>query len=151
MNPSRRWRLAESHHVTSSLAKRSNPNTKANQTQNSANQTQSTEVFIKKKKKKKKILNTQTKTKPSNPRTVTSPSSSPQRARRPHRRSPGHPSSQIGDRHRRPVDGRSVIGSSLYASASAPVSGASCLLRQFGLPQGFSLTLSQFLSLYLTE
>ena len=34
------------------LAERSNPNTKANQTQNSANQTQSTEVFIKKKKKK---------------------------------------------------------------------------------------------------
>ena len=35
------------------LAERSIPNTKANQTQNSANQTQSTEVFIKKKKKKK--------------------------------------------------------------------------------------------------
>ena len=50
LNPSRRWHLAESHHVASSLAERSNPNTKANQTQNSANQTQSTEVFIKKKK-----------------------------------------------------------------------------------------------------
>ena len=66
LNPSRRWRLAKSHHVTSSLAERSNPNTKTNQTQ-------STEVFIK---KKKKIPNTQTKTKPSNPRTVTSSSSS---------------------------------------------------------------------------
>ena len=43
-----------------------NPNTKANQTQNSANQTQSTEVFIK---KKKKIPNTQTKIKPSKPLT----------------------------------------------------------------------------------
>ena len=71
LNPSRRWRLAESHHVASSLAERSNPNTKAKQTP--TNQTQrcsskpNTEVFIKKK-KEKKILNTQTKTKPSNPR-----------------------------------------------------------------------------------
>ena len=37
------------------LAERSIPNTKANQTQNSASQTQSTEVFIKKKKKKSSI------------------------------------------------------------------------------------------------
>ena len=52
MNPSRRWRLAKSHHVASSLAERSNPNTKANQTQNSANQTQSDRgVYLKKKKK----------------------------------------------------------------------------------------------------
>ena len=39
------------------LAERSNPNTKANQTQNSANQTQSTEVFIKKKKKNPQYTN----------------------------------------------------------------------------------------------
>ena len=103
MNPSRRWCLAEFHHVASSLAKRSNPNTKANQTQNSANQTQSTEVFI----KKKKIPNTQTKTKASNPRTVTS---SPQRAPRRRRRN-SRPSSQIDIDI---VDGRSVIGSLLY-------------------------------------
>ena len=54
--------LAKSHHVTSSLAERSNPNTKANQTQRTqqtkhrgapANRTQSADVFIKKKKKKK--------------------------------------------------------------------------------------------------
>ena len=49
-----------------------------------------------------------------------------------------------------------VIGSSLClcASASAPMSGARCLLRQSGPPsrtQGLSLPLSQFLSLYLTE
>ena len=44
--------------------------------------------------KKKKIPNTQTKTKPSNPRMVTSPSSSPQRARRRRQRN-GRPSSQI--------------------------------------------------------
>ena len=132
LNPSCRWRLAESHHVMSSLAERSNPNTKANQTQ-------STKVFIKKfKKKKKKIPNTQTKIKPSNPRTVTSPLSSPQRACRRHRCSPGRPSSQIEDR-------RTQIALPLLRCSVLPPA----------LPQGislfFSLTLSQSLCLYLTE
>ena len=101
--------------------------------------------------KKKKIPNTQTKTKPSNPRMVTSLSSSLQRAHRCCYRLPSRPSSQIDI-----VDGRSVIGSSLCASASALVSGARCFLRQSGPPSRFfSLTLSQTLSLslslYLTE
>ena len=42
------------------LAERSNPNTKANQTQNLANQTESTEVFIKKKKNPQYINQNQT-------------------------------------------------------------------------------------------
>ena len=91
-------------------------------------------------KKKKKIPNTQTKTKRSNPRTVTSPSLLPQRARR-RRRHNGCPSSQIDIDI---VDGRSVIGIRLITLPSAPVSGARqprCFLhlRQSGLPQGFSL------------
>ena len=134
LNPSRRWRLAESHHVVSSLAKRSNPNTKANQTQNSTNQTQSTEVFIKK--KKKSPIH-----KPK-PNPVTHRRSRRRRRRRsivvvarpvaPHRRS------KNADR-----------------SASAPVLGArrSMLLPAFpeGISLFFSLTLSQSLALYLTE
>ena len=67
------------------------------------------------KKKKKKIPNTQTKTKPSNPRTVMSPSSSPQWACRRRRRN-GRPSSQIDICSQIDidiVDGRLVIGSSL--------------------------------------
>ena len=157
-------------------------------------------MFIKK--KKKKIPNTQTKTKPSNPRTVTLP----QRARRCRRRRlPDRPSSQIGDRRTqialpllqcsvlaarcslRPslkvfrsfslwlslslspfislklkrkwiaqsqidiVDCRLIIGSSLCASTSAPVSGARCFLRQSGPPSRFfSLNLSQTLNLSLS-
>ena len=94
--------------------------------------------------KKKKNPKTQTKTKPSNPRTVTSP----QRARCPRRRSPGRLSSQIEDQHRRPVNGRSIIGSSLCTSASAPVSGARCLLQQSDPPSRFlSNSLSVSLSL----
>ena len=92
LNPSCCWRLAESHHVASLLAERSNPNTKANQTQ----RTQQTKHRAHRclSKKKKKIPNTQTKTKPSNPQTV----KSTQRAHRRRRRSPDCPSSQIGDR-----------------------------------------------------
>ena len=66
---------------------------------------------------KKKIPNTQTKTKPSNPRTVTSPSSSPQRARR-HCHRNGRPSSQIDIDI---VDGRLVIGIQLIALPSTPL------------------------------
>ena len=101
-----------------------------------------TKVFIK---KKKKIPNTQTKTKPSNRRTVTSPSSSLQLTHRRCRRSPGRPSSQI-------VDRRSEIGE---RKSLCLCSGARYTVLPPALPQGislsFSLTLSQSLSLYLTE
>ena len=129
------------HHVASSLAERSNPNTKANQTQRTpANQTQRCLST-----KKKKIPNTQTKTKPSNPRTVTSPSSLLQLTHHLRRRSPGRPSSQIVDRRSENAD----------RSASSPVLGARHSVLLSALFQGislfFSLTLSQSLSLYLTE
>ena len=66
-------------------------------------------------------------------------------------RSPGRPSSRINiDSQIDIVDGRSIIGSSLCASTSAPVSGACCFLQQSGPPSRFfSLTLSQTLSLSL--
>ena len=67
INPSRRWRLASRRVVAGWQRDQSQYKSKPNrQTQNSANQTQSTEVFIK---KKKKIPNTQTKIKPSKPLT----------------------------------------------------------------------------------
>ena len=91
------------------------------------------------------LSNTQTKTKPSNPRMVTSPSSLPQLTRRRCHRSPGRPSSQIVDQRLENAD----------HSASAPVLGARRSVHSPALPQGislfFSLTLSQSLSLYLTE
>ena len=119
--------LEESHHIASSLASRSNPNTKANQTQRTpANQTQrfsskpnTKHRGVYKKKKKKKIPNTQTKTKPSNPRMVTSLSSSPQLARRHRRRSPGHPLSQIVDQRLENAD-RSASASVLGAPSGPP-------------------------------
>ena len=77
------------------LAERSIPNTKANQTQNSTSQTQSTEVFIKK--KKKKIPNTQTKIKPSKPFTH----GRSRRHRRRRRRSPGRPHRRLEIKERR--------------------------------------------------
>ena len=87
---------------------------------------------------KKKIPNTQTKIKPSNPQTVTSPLSSLQRACCRRRRSPGCPSSQI-------EDWRTQIVLPLLR----------CSVLPLALPQGislfFSLTLSQSLALYLTE
>ena len=55
MNPSRRWRLAESHHVASSLAERSNPNTKANQTQRTRQTKHRAQRCLSKKKKKSLI------------------------------------------------------------------------------------------------
>ena len=130
------------HHVASSLAERSNPNIKANQTQRTpANQTQLQQtkhrgVY----KKKKKIPNTQTKTKPSNPQTVTSPSSSPQLACRHHRCLPGRPSSQIVDRRSENAD----------RSASAPVLAARCSLRpSLKVFRSFSLWLSLSLSVFI--
>ena len=137
MNPSRRWCLAESHHVASSLAERSNPNTKANQTQNSANQTQSTEVFIKKKKKKKSPIH--------KPNPVTHGRSRRRRRRR---------SDLVVVVVARPV-ALHRRSENTDRSASAPVLGARCLVLPPALPQGislfFSLTLSQSLALYLTE
>ena len=58
-------------------------------------------------------------TKPSNPRMVTSPSSSPQLARRRRRRSPGHPSLQIVDRRLENAD-RSASTSVLGAPSGPP-------------------------------
>ena len=86
-------------------------------------------------KKKKKIPNTQTKTKPSNPQTVTSPSSSPQHRRR---RSPGRPSSQIEER-------RSLC---LCSSARcSPLNATSGLpWRYFALFLSNSLSVSRSLS-----
>ena len=111
-------------------------------------------------KKKKKIPNTQTKTKPSNPWTVTS---SPQRARR--RRRNGHPSSQIDICSQIDidiVDGRSVIGSSLYRLRLCLCAGERCSSTSWlppavrpSLKVFFSNSLSDSqslsLSLYLTE
>ena len=148
----------QTHHVASSLAERSNPITQYKSKPNTElskpnTLTQRTEHRGVYQKKKKKIPNTQTKTKPSNPQTVTSPSSSPQRACR-HCHHNGRPSSQIDIDI---VDGRSVIGIRLIALLSAPMSDArQSSASLLPLPPAvwppsrfFSLTLS--LSLYLTE
>ena len=135
--------MAKSHHVASSLAEGSNPNIKANQTQRTlANQTQLQQtkhrgVY----QKKKKIPNTQTKTKPSNPQTVMSPSSSPQLARHRHRCSPGRPSSQIVDRRLENAD----------RSASTPALVARCSLQpSLKVFRSFSLWLSLSLSVFIS-
>ena len=100
------------------------------------------------KKKKKKIPNTQTKTKPSNPWTITS---SPQRARR--RRRNGHPSSQIDIFSQIDidiVDGRSVIGSSLYRLRLCLCAGERCLSASW-LPPTVRPSLKVFLSNSLSD
>ena len=56
MNPSCCWRLAESHHVASLLAERSNPNTKANQTQRTQQTKHRAHRCLSKKKKKKSLI-----------------------------------------------------------------------------------------------
>ena len=120
-NTSRRWRLQKSHHIASSLAEIKPHYPIQKQTKHKTQQTKHTDTEDRAQrclsKKKKKIPNTQTKTKPSNPRTVTSPSSSPQRARRLRRRN-GRPSSQIDIDI---VDRPSVIGIRLIALPFAPL------------------------------
>ena len=94
--------------------------------------------------KKKKIPNTQTKTKPSNPRMVTSLSSSPQRAHRCCYRLPSRPSSQIGDRRTQialPLLRCSVLATRCSIRPSLKV------FRSFSL--WLSLSLSLFISLKL--
>ena len=57
-NPSRRWRLAESHHVASSLAERSNPITQHKSKPNTLTQrTEHRGVYQKKKKKNPQYTN----------------------------------------------------------------------------------------------
>ena len=112
INPSRRWRLASRRVIAGKEIKpqyKSKPNIEL-----SKPNTEHRGVY---QKKKKKILNTQTKTKPSNPRTVTLLSSSPQRARRRCRRDGRH-SSQIDIDI---IDGISIIGIRLIAQLSAPL------------------------------
>ena len=128
MNPSRRWRLAEFHHVVSSLAERSNPNTKANQTQ-------STEVFIKKK-KKSPIHNPK-------PNPVTHG-----RSRCRHRRSIIVIARSIAP-HRRSEIGERKSLCLCFGARCSPLSAPSGPpSRYFAL---FLSTLSQSLTLYLTE
>ena len=96
----------------------------------------------------KKIPNTQTKTKPSNPWTITS---SPQRARR--RRRNGHPSSQIDICSQIDidiVDGRSVIGSSLCRLRLCLCAGERCSSASW-LPPAVRPSLKVFLSNSLSD
>ena len=130
------WQRNQTHHVASSLAEKSNPNTKAKQTP--ANQTQrfsnkpNTEVFIKKKKKKSPIH----KPKP-NPVTH------------------GHIAIVVAAA--RSSSSLSLSRSPLIADCRSLCfySGAWCSVLPPTLSQGislfFSLTLSQSLSLYLIE
>ena len=97
-------------------------------------------------KKKKKIPNTQTKTKPSNPQTVTSSSLSPQRAHR-RRCHNGRPSSQIDIDI---VDGRSVIVSSLCRLRLCLCAGERCSLASL-LPSAVRPSLKVFFSNSLSD
>ena len=138
LNPSRRWKnpiTSHRHwHRDQTPIQKQTKHRELQQTKHRAQR-----CLSKKKKKKSPILsNTQTKTKPSNPRMVTSPSSSPQLARRRHHRHhlPGRPSSQIVDRRSENAD----------RFASAPTLGARRSVHSPALPQGISLFFSLTLS-----
>ena len=172
------WQRNQTHHVASSLAEKSNPNTKAKQTP--ANQTQrcsskpNTELFIKKKKK-----SPIRKPNPSKPNTEVlqqtkhrgvyqkKKKKSPIRKPKPNPSKPNpvtHDHVTVVVAAARSSSSSSLTRSPLIADCRSEIrdrrslclcSSARCSVVPPALPQGislfFSLTLSQSLSLYLIE